>query len=187
MRFIYYFSILLLLISCIPDPSTSSTIQYKNYIIGEPIDELNEVKVYYNGDNILQSQGKHNVDGYYCGKKWQCVEFIKRYYFLHLKHEMPNGYGHASSFHNKNLKDNSFNTARGLKQFKNPSSTKPKVDDIIVWGGRYGHVAIVSKVTNNKVEVIQQNVGLETRAEYPLQISDGKYFLNGGISGWLRK
>jgi len=181
-----YFLVFLLLNSCVADLE-KSTIHYKNHIIGEPIDELNKVKVYYNGDNILQSQGKHNVDGYYCGKKWQCVEFIKRYYFLHLKHEMPNGYGHASSFFNNNLKDNSFNSARGLKQFKNPSSTKPKVDDIIVWGGKYGHVAIVSKVANNKIEVIQQNVGLETRMEYLLEKINGKYVLDGGISGWLRK
>lgn len=165
----------------------SGSIAYKSHKVGEPIDRLNNINVYYNGETILKSYGTHNVDGYYCGKKWQCVEFIKRYYFLHLKHKMPDGYGHASSFYNKNLKDNALNKARGLKQFSNPSKSKPSKDDIVVWGGDYGHVAIVSQVLDNKIEVVQQNVGISTRSEIGLHFKNGQYKLEGDILGWLRK
>ena len=54
------------------------------YKPGDPIDNLNGVTVYFNGHswNIL---GKNFApDGYYLGLKYQCVEFVKRYYYLHL-------------------------------------------------------------------------------------------------------
>ena len=89
MRFwiILFFSFLI--VSCNQEPDT---IQYKSHNVGDVIDQLNKINVYYNGDTVLKSYGNNNVNGYYCGKKWQCVEFIKRYYFLHLKHEMPDGW-----------------------------------------------------------------------------------------------
>ncbi|MFA0963395.1 hypothetical protein AB9P05_16445 [Roseivirga sp. BDSF3-8] len=43
-------------------------------------------------------------DGYNLGLKYQCGEFMKRYYYLHLNHKMPDSYGHARDFFNPSLK-----------------------------------------------------------------------------------
>ncbi len=56
---------------------------------------------------------------------------------------------------------------------------------------RYGHVAIISKVTNNKVEIIQQNPGPFSPSREAFDLSrtkEGKWKIdNERILGWLRK
>ncbi len=162
--------------------------------IGQAIDSLNGVKVYYNGavDNV--EARNTTKDGYNLGLKYQCVEFIKRYYYERFLHKMPDSYGHAKDFFDLNLSDSSFNTKRGLIQFKNPSISKPNVEDIIILKGnvfnRFGHVAIVSKVTENKIEIIQQNPGpfSNSREDFQLLKLGNKWGIdNESILGWLRK
>ena len=54
--------------------------KYK-FAIGQQIDQLNGIPVYFNGET-LHSQGRNkSADGYNYSLKWQCVEFIKRYYY----------------------------------------------------------------------------------------------------------
>ncbi len=49
--------------------------------IGSIIDEFNGVAVYYN-HNVGNVSGRNLApDGYNLGLKYQCVEFVKRYYF----------------------------------------------------------------------------------------------------------
>ncbi len=177
----------LALFSCANSPSDSNNIiEYREPTIGEAIDEHNDVKIYYNGD-VLKSHGRTIIDDYNCGKKYQCVEFVKRYYYLKLKHRMTNVWGHASQYFNMKLPDGAFNRDKGLIQFTNPSKSKPRIDDILIWGGKYGHVAIVSKVKDNKIEIVQQNVGTATRIEIDLVLKDEMYFIaDGSIAGWLR-
>lgn len=117
-------------------------------IIGAGIDAHNGVVVHYNGWNIAQSHGKHfAIDGYYYGRKWQCVEFVKRYYHDHLKHDMPDGWGNAKDFFDAGLPHGAFNKRRGLYQYYNDGKETPKPDDLLVYHtGKYGHVAIVTEV-----------------------------------------
>lgn len=134
-----------------------------NFFIGQKIVSLNGVYVYYNG-NVDNALGRNKAnDGYNLGQKYQCVEFVKRYYYTHLKHKMPNSYGNAIDFFDKTLADGEINKTRDLFQFINPSNTKPKENDLLIYNetiwNKYGHVAIISKVENNKIEIIQQNPG----------------------------
>lgn len=162
--------------------------------VGEKVDSLNGVYVYYNG-SISHVSGRNLApDGYNLGLKYQCVEFVKRYYYQHLKHKMPDSYGHAKDFFKKSLKDSTFNTHRGLMQFTNGSVSKPRVDDLLVFdghaGNKYGHVAIVSAVKLNKIEIIQQNPGPfeRSRAELPLKQENGLWTVEGErVLGWLGK
>lgn len=138
--------------------------------------------------------GRNTVDGYNLGLKYQCVEFVKRYYYKHLQHKMPDSYGHAKDFFDKTLRDGQKNKPRGLTQYTNPSQTKPKINDIIIFDGtvfnRYGHVAIISNVTDNEIEIIQQNPGQfgKSREQITLIGINGKWKINNGrILGWLRK
>ena len=131
--------------------------------VGEVVDEYNEVKVYYNG-GVSNTQGRNlSKDGYNIGMKYQCVEFTKRYYYEHLNHKMPDTYGNAKDFYDKKINDGNLNIKRNLLQYSNPSATKPKINDIIIFDktifNSYGHVAIIIKVDNNFIEIIQQNPG----------------------------
>lgn len=164
-----------------------------NYQIGQPIDSLNSVIVYYNGpvSNVVE----RNVapDGYNLGLKYQCVEFVKRYYYQHFKHKMPDSYGHAKDFFDPKVKDGELNKRRNLIQYTNSSKSKPKVGDLLVFDGnifnKYGHVAIISKVNQDKIEIIQQNPGpyASSRAEFKLINKDNLYKIEyDEILGWLR-
>jgi hypothetical protein len=158
--------------------------------IGNPLDELNGVIVYSNGTNYSQSHGKHyHTDGYYFGHKWQCVEFVKRYYYLHLKHKMPNLYGHAISFFAPNVPHGKLNKDRNLIQYKNGGNIPPQINDLIVFEyTQYGHVAIISQVEDTSIEITQQNTGRRTREKLPLLKQKGNYFVGDNKTlGWLRK
>lgn len=162
--------------------------------IGQQIDSINGVFVYYNGgvDNV---EGRNTTaDGYNLGLKYQCVEFVKRYYYEHLNHKMPDSYGHAKDFFDKTLFDGQINEQRNLTQYTNPSKTIPKVDDLLVFKGtiynKYGHVAIISKVAENDIEIIQQNPGPNgpSRKTFIVENKDGKWEIKDErILGWLRK
>lgn len=162
--------------------------------VGQEIDSLNGVYVYYNA-GVGTVKGRNTTEsGYNLGLKYQCVEFVKRYYYQHLNHKMPNSYGHAKDFFNKSLKDGERNKDRNLTQYTNPSSIKPKVGDLLIYSptitNRYGHVAIVSKVTDKQIEIIQQNPGPfgKSRETYSLIQKEGKWKIkNSRIWGWLRK
>ena len=107
---------------------------------------------------------------------------------------MPDSYGNAKDFFSKTLDDGGLNIKRNLNQFTNPSSSKPKVNDLVVYSGtlfnKYGHVAIISKVTEREVEIIQQNPGPfgESRETYDLIQEENKWLIDHSrIMGWLRK
>jgi surface antigen len=165
-----------------------------DFSVGQQIDSLNGVYVYYNGDIDNVTGRNTTVDGYNLGLKYQCVEFVKRYYYEHLKHKMPDSYGHAKDFFDNTLKDGQKSKKRDLTQYTNPSGKKPKVGDLLIFDGtkfnKYGHVAIVSNVTEKEIEIIQQNPGpfSKSRDTFQLDNKDGKWGIkNKRILGWLRK
>lgn len=158
-----------------------------NFKVGHVIDEYKGVPVYYNG-SPLESQGRHkSPGGYNYGMKWQCVEFVKRYYYDRLKHSMPNTYGHAKDFFIEGLEDGGFNIQRDLYQFQNGGIYKPQADDIVVYiGDEYGHVAIITEVGDDYVNIIQQNVGKATRHTIPFLAHKNHYYImNRNIVGFL--
>lgn len=165
-----------------------------NYEVGQEIDRLNNVLVYYNG-GVDHVANRNTKEGYNLGLEYQCVEFVKRYYYEYYNHKMPDSYGHAVSFYDENLPDGSINKQRNLIQYSNPSIVKPHEGDLIVMSGtlfnQYGHVAIVSKVTADGVEIIQQNPGAFSPSRETFKLSTtqaGKWRIdNSRIIGWLRK
>ncbi len=166
----------------------------RKYEIGQTIDSFNGVSVYYNG-GVNHVEGRNlSADGYNIGLKYQCVEFVKRYYYEQLNHKMPDSYGHAKDFFDKSLPDGALNSKRNLKQYKNPSSQRPEVNDLIVFKStlfnRFGHVAIISKVEQGYIEIIQQNPGpyRKSREKIPLKKATSKWeVFNERVIGWLRK
>jgi len=161
-----------------------------SFSIGDSVDSYNGVVVYNNGIDYAESHGKHySADSaYYYGKKWQCVEFIKRYYYDVYHHKMPNGFGHAKDFMDKQTKQGKLNRERGLLQFRNNDNEPPKPGDILIFGGKYGHVAIVTRVDDHEIEVVQQNIYMTPRETFPLSFHDGVYTVGKRRQpeGWLR-
>ena len=162
--------------------------------VGEKIDSFNGVYVYYNG-GVGNVEGRNlTSDNYNLGLKYQCVEYVKRYYYEYLNHKMPNSYGHAKDFFNPNIKDGKMNTERNLIQFTNLSSKKPKVNDLLVFSATiwnpYGNVAIISKVNDSEIEIVQQNPGPSARSREVLVLNqqNQKWRIgNHRVLGWLRK
>lgn len=163
------------------------------YEVGQALDSLNGVKVYYNGG--VGHTGERNVseDGYNIGLKYQCVEFVKRYYYEFYRHKMPDSYGNAKDFFDQSLKDGQLSEKRNLIQFTNPSKSKPVIGDLVIFDGTagnpYGHVAIVSNVTSQSIEIIQQNPGPFASSRVIIELdsnSNGFKIQETRLLGWLR-
>ncbi len=164
-----------------------------NRQVGDIVDSFNDVEVYYNG-GVGHVEGRNvAADGYNLGLKYQCVEFIKRYYYQRFQHKMPDSYGHAKSFFNPSVTSGTLNPQRNLKQFSN-GTVKPQVEDILVFDGtltnRYGHVAIISKITDDSIEIIQQNPGpfASSRETITLKVNNGSWTIEKpNVLGFLRR
>lgn len=186
------FSVLMILILSIPCIKNAFT--NANHNVGDVIDSHNKIPVYYNGSTDTNLGLNKNKNGYNYGLKYQCVEFVKRYYYDHLNHKMPNTFGHAKDFFDDEIKDGEINQERNLFQYQNGSQSKPAVDDIVVYDASYfnpfGHVAIVSHVLEDEIVLVQQNAGRfsNPRTIIPLIKEEQVWKLdNNPILGWLRK
>lgn len=164
------------------------------HVVGDVIDTYNGVPVYFNGAIGHVTERNVAPDGYNIGLKYQCVEFVKRYYYERFGHRMPQDRGHARDFFDPALSDGAMNAARGLMQFKNGAGTGPMAEDLVVFGpwllNRYGHVAIVSEVGPDFVEVVQQNPGPfgASRERYRLVVNAGNVRIDHArLVGWLRR
>lgn len=162
--------------------------------VGTKVDSLNGVYVYHNGKVSNISGRNLTPDGYNLGLKYQCVEFVKRYYYEHLNHKMPNSYGNAKDFFNPRLKDGQMNHDRKLMQYTNGGQSLPKPNDLLIFGpspwNKFGHVAVVSKVTQREIEIIQQNPGIMGSSRETFRIvnlREGSKVDHSRLLGWLRK
>ena len=165
-----------------------------DFEVGQEVDGFNGVSVYYNGGVSHISGRNLTDDGYNLGMKYQCVESVKRYYYQYLNHKMPDSYGNAKDFFNTQVADGKMNESRNLNQYTNPSKSKPKTNDLIIFNGtifnRFGHVAIITNVSENEIEIIQQNPGPfeKSRKNFSIENRDGKWSIkNEKVAGWLRK
>jgi hypothetical protein len=158
------------------------------------IDSYKGVEVYHNG-SLSSVYGRHvSADGYNLGLKYQCVEFVKRFYYENYNHKMKQSYGHAKEFFDYGVSDGGFNNERGLFQYWNGSSYQPQKDAILVFNSdgsnSYGHVGIISDVRDGEIEMVSQNNGRnqKTRSVIPLLLVNGKYKIDSDyVLGWLSK
>ena len=162
--------------------------------VGRVIDTFNGVVIYYNG-KVANIQGRSvTSDGYNLGLRYQCVEFVKRYYYEYYDHKMPDSYGNAKDFYSYAIEDGQINPARNLRQFSNPSKSRPKIGDLLVFGptpfNKFGHVGIISKLDKGRIQIAQQNPGSNnpSRQWFNLEKRGDQHYINHQyVLGWLRK
>lgn len=160
--------------------------------VAKTVDNYKGVDVFFNGATSNVFGRNVTNDGYNLGLRYQCVEFVKRFYYEVYSHRMPNSYGHAKEFYNHSVSDGNINRDRGLVQYKNGSFKKPAKDALLIFGptryNQFGHVAIISEIGSHYVEIVQQNAGptAQTRGTYPLRQRSGKWYIDSPeILGWL--
>ena len=153
------------------------------------LDEYKGVKIYHNG-SVSNVHGRNLTrDGYNLGLKWQCVEFVKRFYFETFDHKMPDSYGHAKDFFDKEV-NTGWNKSRAMYQYANGSTILPREDMILVFDGSeenpFGHIAIIAEQNGNKITVVQQNWGRTTRMRLSLSREGNQYYVDHpDVLGWL--
>ena len=132
--------------------------------------------------------------------KWQCVEYVRRYYLVARGQQLTHR-GNASSWYAPGLADGG-TTFDGLRQYvhshgqSGPASDgftiRPQKGDILVFGtATFGHVAIVSEVTDDQVTFGQQNVYQEGfTGSVKMKANGGRWRLSGAgkhVRALLRK
>jgi hypothetical protein len=124
----------------------------------------------------------HYLDGLPTGKKWQCVEFVRRYYmqihgltFLSV----------ANAYEMMKLTEFiDIDTQQSYPcTFYSPTESTPQKDDILIMEhGKYGHTAIIVSVQDSRIRIAEQNWDPWIASEYSreLLVNDPQ------IIGWLR-
>ncbi|NQE46372.1 Cell surface glycoprotein [ANME-1 cluster archaeon GoMg2] len=167
----------------------SSQVEVSGLAFGTQVGTYNDVIAYSNLENSYASGEYNYKDDYNTGMKWQCVEYVNRYYYVI--------YGQKIRIAGTNA-DEYYDTAsdRGLVAYPNSGTTSPQPGDILCSsGGTYGHVAIVREVTADSVHVIHQNwanTAVDNDKTISMSISGGHYTVSGfssnySVQGWLRK
>ena len=172
-------------------PNNTTTIISSEIKCGDSIGSHNGITAYYNDGFNSCGSGRHmSRDGYSYGFKWQCIEYVRRYYKDYLNHKMPNRYGNASDYFINTLAHGSLNTERDLIQYKNGYTEKPKEGDILVFQNiapPYGHVRLVTKVNGSVINVIEQNTGTSCYSTLSLSQSGQNWTISDDCTGFLRK
>lgn len=182
----------------VPEIASTATVDFLDCVegiepaLGEKIDSYNGINVYYNGDPSNVFGRNVTADNYNLGLKYQCVEYIKRFYLIHYGHRMRDTYGHAKDLFDETLPDRKLNHDRGLYQFINGSEYRPLPGDLMVFGPNYknpyGHAGIVTVSKGRSMEIIHQNVGENTREQFIVTEINGRYFVvDPDVKGWMRK
>ncbi len=123
---------------------------------GTLLGDFNGVNVYSNGSTSYYDDTANNYhNNIYTGKKWQCVEFVNRYfvstYGIDFRQYTNLGIGHANTYYNASA------NIPGVTTHAN-GSVAPQVGDLLCSNnGDNGHVAIVREVGSTYIKVTHQN------------------------------
>ena len=150
---------------------------------GDQVGSFNGVIAYSNG-SVNYNSGQHNVvNGYTTGLEWQCVEYVRRYYWIIYGQQIGAGMN-ANGF---------YNNGWGLTKAVNGGNKAPVPGSILCSAsGSFGHVSIVREVGSNYIKVIQQNwsnTSSDNAYTLNMTVSNGNYTVKAAGSyswqGWL--
>jgi len=156
-----------------------SSKSYEDYV-----GSFNGVNSYSNGSTSNVSNNYNYSTGINTGMKWQCVEYVNRYYYV-IYNQNIRVAGHNANDYFNNA------TQHGLDAHLNNGTAKPQVGDLLCSnGGGYGHVAIVREVGSNYINVIHQNWSNSSSDNSKTISLNGNivsaFGTNYPVIGWLR-
>ncbi|MHB1296017.1 MAG: CHAP domain-containing protein [Anaerolineae bacterium] len=139
----------------------------------------------WDGVNVYSNGGRMgNVCNDYYGLKFQCVELIQRFYWERFGRDTGTGtprWGVAAAY--QTWQDGKHPAS--LERRPNNAGYTPEWGDILVWGpnasSSYGHVAIVTGVSEGRVYFVQQNT---RSAKSSLPYANGR-IADDAVYGWL--
>ncbi len=141
----------------------------------------------YKGVNAYSNGNTHGVNGPYkeYGYQFQCVEYVNRFYVKALGWKNMRGSGDGGNYFGNAA-------SKGLEANPNNGSISPQPDDLLTFsGGGYGHVAIITEVGDDYVNIIEQNWSRNSATrKLKLTVDNGKYYISPTgvyqVQGWLR-
>lgn len=153
---------------------------------------------YSNSNDSYTSSISNFVGNIYSGMQWQCVEYARRWLIQEKNLTFTSVDGAADIWSLSSLKNTVTGSKVSLTSIDNGSSCKPVPGNILIYkrGGSdipYGHVAIITEVSETGVKVAEQNwdndywPGNYSR-ELAFTISEDKYYLidvEYPINGWM--
>lgn len=155
---------------------------------GSYIGEYKTVEAYSNGPCVNKFENIYEGKDCAVYNYWQCVEYAKRFYTKLMDTSHWSGLNAWQYYTNAE--------ARGLTPYPNGGSMPPQPDDILGFSGTNGHVAIITEVGEDYVNVIEQNVDRNSAIHlipydkttnmignaYGKRVDIGLY-----VQGWIRK
>jgi hypothetical protein len=123
---------------------------------GTALGSFNGVENYSNGNGTYNSGVYNYIGGNYIGLEWQCVEYVRRYYYTYYGMDLYSLGGGMDAWQ---FFGNAANM--NLTAYANGGTTAPQIGDILCFnqtGSGLGHVAIIRAIGSSTVTVIQQNV-----------------------------
>ena len=126
---------------------------------GAPLAEFDGTVAYSNGDNTGTGVACAGAGGVANGLRYQCVELVMRHFKVKWGLRW---YGHAKSLLDGAPLDR-------VDVYENGDAAHPPVPgDMLVWeNGKYGHVALITAVRPDAIDVIEQNVAGDGKATFP--------------------
>ena len=148
----------------------------------DPICGVTENGVVAYCNNSQYSFANHLLYGLPTGKKWQCVEFVRRYYMQIHRLTFPSV---ADAYEMMKLTEFIDIDTRQPRTctFHSPLKSTPQKDDIIIMKHEeYGHTAIVVAVQGSRIRIAEQNWKPWIAPHYSRELSVD----DPRIIGWLR-
>ncbi|OAT25177.1 bifunctional glutathionylspermidine amidase/synthase [Proteus myxofaciens] len=138
----------------------------------------------------------------YMGHKWQCVEFARRFLYLHYGTVFTDVGMAYEIFSLRFLRKTIDDDILPFQAFENGCKQSPTVGSLLIWqeGGEFkttGHVAVITEILTDKVRIAEQNVihtrlpaGQQWTRELPLTVNEEGYFIhdtfdNTTLLGWM--
>ncbi|ORY36750.1 hypothetical protein BCR33DRAFT_721959 [Rhizoclosmatium globosum] len=124
---------------------------------------LNGVQVFSCNSTATSPIEPNYVNGIYTGEKWQCVELARRYLIITQNITFDSIEMAYDIFDLPNFQGIDGSSVLISKHKNTLSTTRPVVGSLLIWAsqGFYvptGHVAVITHVTDDFVEIAEQNV-----------------------------
>jgi hypothetical protein len=159
---------------------------------GNKLGSYNEI-VSYSTHNKYDNLEKNYIRNIFCGYKWQCVEFVRRYLIIKFNITFQQIDYAYQIFNLYNFKCLLSGNPIKIYNYKNGSCILPKTNSILVWSYKYkstGHVAIIIEIQESYIKIIEQNWNNKKWDEnYSRKINvkynSGYWILDDNILGWI--